>query len=137
MSILKSEERNFILSSIIILVVLILGSYTFLHSHYVSDDGLCADILYYQPLSIWGRIIFVSLGILASIGNLVAFKILNSSEIRLAIIAIILCLLISFVFGVYGNQILGSRTEHWPQEYKVQPLNNDKPSIVLGGQLHF
>ena len=123
METLNRENRNFILTSIIIITVLLCGDCWFLYSHYVWDNGLCVSILHYQPLSAWGRIIFVSFGIMACLGILLVYRNLHSTNIRMATFAITLCLLLSIVFSVFGNQILGSRTEHWPDEYKVQPLN--------------
>lgn len=124
------EDRPFIITCIVIVTVLLIVSFCFLDSHYEWYSGYAVTILFYRPLSVWSRVILFGFGIMACLGVWMAYNIQRSNNIRIGIIAFILCLLISLMFGIFGNQILGSRTEHWPHEYKVQPLNTSGSKAI-------
>lgn len=111
------------------LIIIILFAFSFcafliLNAHYVAV-GECAAIVYYKPLTIWDRIVFVVIGIACIIFSVKAVKPKRASMIVLcgAYIAII------SVFSIFGNQLLEMRKEYWPHEYHPQPIDSTQGTI--------
>lgn len=96
----------------------------FLYSHYVWDGRYCAELLFYAPLSLSDRFIFLLFGGITGfvIWYFGRCKGVFSKMTTLLLIA--LCILTSTILGLYGNDILGSRTEHWPHEYHPTPISS-------------
>ena len=114
-------KKRLVILGIILLYCLICEY--LLDSHYVWDNESCAAILYYQPLSIADRLLFLFLGSLFSAILWYIGKCKGLISQIMTILFIAFCILTAAILGFWGNDILGSRTEYWPHEYKVQPLN--------------
>lgn len=91
-----------------------------LGSHYVSV-GECVAITYYYPLTWQDRAGIILFGIIATIISLrLISKDMKNRKIMLTIISLIYML--SVVYMIFGNEILGTREIDWPHYYKVQSI---------------
>lgn len=102
--------------SLCIVIMLIILSYKYI------SEGDCAAIVYYEPLTIWDRVIFMAIGI---VGLLASVKLTKPNRISTILLSG-LFLAISLSFCIFGNQLLEMRTEYWPHEYHPQPIINQQ-----------
>lgn len=119
---ISKVNRVLIISGILLIYVVICTC--FLLNHYEDVSGSCVCILYYHPLSISDRLLLL---LYVGITGVVIwyfgrYKLALSNWITLLLIA--LCIFTATILGLYGNDILGSRTEHWPHKYHPVPFNS-------------
>lgn len=105
-----------------LLIYLIVVLYVF-NSHYVAI-GDCAVMEYYTPLEIWDKIAFIILGLIAFSCSYLIYS-YTRCKIKHWILSLKLLIFVgsSIVFCTIGNEILGSRKVHWPEEYQVKPIH--------------
>lgn len=109
-----------ILLKVMIFLSFILLALFILSTHYVGI-GECAAIVYYKPLTITDRCIFI---VIALVGMLVSLLICKQKKKGIFILGSIY-FVITLGLCVYGNQLLERRTIYWPHEYNPKPINND------------
>lgn len=90
-----------------------------LESHYVAM-GECAARIYYYPLGRCDYILIPLVGIILLFISLYFIK----TSIKMRIIEGIMYSCIIVTTLIWGNDILASRTEDWPETYKVEKLRN-------------
>lgn len=120
MSLMWNKVRGFI-----VLFLGLVAMLYYLNSKYVSY-GECAAITYYIPLTILDRAIIIGIGIITSA---VFFLLSLDQSATYNTCVITVYMLLSISIATFGNQILGSKEEHWPHTYKVQPWEGD-PACV-------
>ena len=106
-----------ILAKSFILLIYIFIILSILESHYVTGDE-CASRVYYYPLGKLDYFLIISVGIimcLLSINFIQVSKFQRCIECSIYSITIIMAI-------VFGNTIISSRTEDWPETYKVKPI---------------
>lgn len=107
----KIIAKSFILLIYIFIIVSIL------ETHYVTGDE-CAARVYYYPLGKLDYFLIISVGVimcLLSINFIRVSKFQRCIECSIYSITIIMAI-------VFGNTIISSRTEDWPETYKVKPI---------------
>ena len=107
-----------------ILIVLLLIYLYILESHYVAM-GECVARIYYYPLGRWDYILIPFVGIIML--SISLYFIHTSLKMRVLEMLVYSSIIITTL--IWGNDILASRTEDWPDTYKVQPATNKNQSI--------
>ena len=95
-----------------------------LESHYVAM-GECAARIYYYPLGRWDYFSIPLVGIITIALSLYFIR----TSLRMRFIEVLVYSSIIITTLIWGNDILASRTEDWPNTYKVQPATNKNQSI--------
>lgn len=116
-----SRVKKWLITTCTLLMYFFACAY-FLDSHYVWDDSLCAAILYYTPLFLSDLFILLLFGVITCAVIWYFGRCKRAFSKRITSLLIALCVLTATILALFGNDILGSRTEHWPHEYKVQPI---------------
>lgn len=101
----------------------------FLSEKYI-DEGECVSIIYYAPLTIWDRALFISTCIIGLFASVRFTKPKWGSIVLLSVIYILVCM----TFCLYGNNILEMKTSYWPHEYHPKPISDTLlflPSSVI------
>lgn len=118
-----------ILAKSFILLIYIFIILSILESHYVTGDE-CASRVYYYPLGKLDYFLIISVGIIMCLLSVYFIRISQfQKRIECSIYSIII-----FITIVFGNTVISSRTEDWPETYKVKPVENslckDRKSVV-------
>ncbi len=103
---------------IIFISFLLLESYI-LGRHYVAI-GECTEITYYKPLTLWDRIVFVAISVIALIVSIKLTKPKRVGTILLSVIYIVQ----TVAFSIFGDHLLEMPTKRWTQEYHLQPMES-------------
>ena len=108
-----------ILAKSFILLIYIFIILSILESHYVTGDE-CASRVYYYPLGKLDYFLIISVGIIMCLLSVYFIRISQfQKRIECSIYSIII-----FITIVFGNTVISSRTEDWPETYKVKPVEN-------------
>lgn len=91
----------------------------FLNTHYI-EIGECAALVYYIPITLKGRLIFVLLGVTCA-GVTTYISLIHSNKYGAVVMELLLYIASTIIICCFSNDILGSRTIYWPHIYKVQP----------------
>lgn len=102
---------------IFILIVYLIAVLFILESHYVAM-GECAVRIYYYPL---GRCDYLLIPLVGIVMMSISLYLIHTSK-RFRIIEISIYTGIIIATLLWGNDILASRTEDWPETYKVEKL---------------
>lgn len=113
----KMATSKAIMLRICILVLCIVIMFVLLDEKYVWI-GECASICYYNPLTMWDRIVFAVIGI---VGLLVTIKLTKPKRVGTILLSGLYVVII-IAFSIFGNQLMEMPTEHWPHEYHPQPI---------------
>ena len=120
----KLSIRTIVIKLLIFIAVVVALALT-LSTNYVSV-GQCAVTTYYKPIDIWNILLF---SVITGAGFFISAYTIGSSKLKERVIMAVLYAGLLCLVTLFGNDILGSRTIDWPQEYKVQPIKDSSVSI--------
>ncbi len=109
-----------------ILLVYIFIILSILESHYVIG-GECAARVYYKPFIGWDYIKITLVGIIML--SISLYFIHTSLRMRGLEVLVYSSIIISTL--IWGNDILASRTEDWPEVYKVKSVDYMYPNKFI------
>ncbi|MEZ3599252.1 MAG: hypothetical protein K1V81_09205 [Paramuribaculum sp.] len=109
-----------------ILLVYIFIILSILESHYVIG-GECAARVYYKPFIGWDYIKITLVGIIML--SISLYFIHTSLRMRVLEVLVYSSIIISTL--IWGNDILASRTEDWPEVYKVKSVDYMYPNKFI------
>lgn len=112
-----------IVAKSVILLIYIFIILSILESHYVIGNE-CAARVYYSPLGRWDYILIPLVGIIMLSISLYFIH----TSLRMRVLEILLYSSIIISILICGNDILASRTEDWPETYKVKPIECITPN---------
>lgn len=110
---------------LMIFIAVVIGLVLTLNMNYVTV-GQCAVTTYYKPIDVWNILLF---SVITGAGFFISVYEIGRPNLKeRAIMAVLYGGLLCLV-TLFGNDVLGSRTIDWPQEYKVQPITDNCVSI--------
>ena len=103
---------------LLIFIAVVIGLVLVLSTKYVTV-GQCAVTTYYKPIDVWDILLF---SVITGAGFFISAYAIGRPNLKeRAIMAVLYGVLLCLV-SLFGNDLLGSRTIDWPQEYKVQSI---------------
>lgn len=112
-----SNKVKILVKSFILLVYIYI-ILCFLENHYVIGNE-CAARVYYKPLGRWDYFFIPLLGIIM----LSLSRYFIRTSLKMIIIEALVYSSVIISTLIWGNDILASRTEYWPEKYQVKPLS--------------
>ena len=124
-----SNSVKILVKSFILLVYIFIILYI-LKSHYVTEYE-CVARIYYYSLGRWEYILISIVGIIMLS---ISLYVIHTTR-RMRVIEVLVYTLIISAVLIFGNEILSSRTENWPDYYRVTTVKNEPSKNILSGYI--